>query len=421
MIGPSLRHVARLQRGSGFPHQQQGNESGDLPFFKVSDFGRAGNELYLHTCRNWVSRQTAISLGAVVVPAGTVLLPKIGAALLGNARRIATQECVFDNNILGVIPGSIDAKYLHYWLTTVDLAQLSNPGPVPSLADSSLLDLIVPHAKPDRQRSIANFLDIETARINKLIATKSKLIESLLERRLALTMAGVSGRLHREHADLSSSPLPWLPKQGADWSTAQLKFIARLGTGHTPSRDRHEWWQNCTIPWITTGEVAQLRDDRAEYINETREKISEEGLANSAAVLHPESTVVLSRTASAGFSAIMGTAMATSQDFVTWTCGPLLEPRFLLLCLRAMRSDLLGRLAQGSTHKTIYMPDIESIRIPVPPVDEQRLIAEDTWRRLRAIDEVVARVNEQLTLIEEHRQALITGAVSGEIEVGAAA
>ena len=61
----------------------------------------------------------------------------------------------------------------------------------------------------------------------------------------------------------------------------------------------------------------------------------------------------------------MGSDMATSQDFVTWTCGPLLEPRFLLLCLRAMRRDLLERLAQGSTHKTIYMPDIESIRVPL--------------------------------------------------------
>ncbi len=75
-----------------------------------------------------------------------------------------------------------------------------------------------------------------------------------------------------------------------------------------------------------------------------------------------------------------GGEMATSQDFATWTRGPLLRPRFLLLCLRAMREDLLGRLAMGSTHKTIFMPDIQSLRIPLPPVDEQDEIVEAVWQ-----------------------------------------
>ena len=143
----------------------------------------------------------------------------------------------------------------------------------------------------------------------------------------------------------------------------KLGYVARLGSGHTPSRDHPEWWLNCTIPWITTGEVAQMSSDRLEEITETREMISEIGLANSSATVRPKGTVVLCRTAaSAGYSAIMGSDMATSQDFATWTCGPRLRPRYLLLCLRAMRSDLLGRLAIGSTHRTIYMPDIESSR-----------------------------------------------------------
>src|SRR5262249_9489467 len=140
-----------------------------------------------------------------------------------------------------------------------------------------------------------------------------------------------------------------------------------------------EWWIDPTIPWITTGEVAQMRSDGIEYIESTRERISELGMANSAATLHPAGTVVLCRTASAGYSAIMGRDMATSQDFATWTCGPLIRPRFLLLCLRAMRQDLLERLAMGSTHKTIYMPEIESMKVPVPPVEEQDRLVEAAW------------------------------------------
>ena len=84
-------------------------------------------------------------------------------------------------------------------------------------------------------------------------------------------------------------------------------------------------------------------------------------MANSSAELHPKGSVVLCRTASAGYSAVMGKDMATSQDFVAWRCGPQLDPFYLLWCLRAMRSDLLGRLAMGSTHKTIYVPDLQAL------------------------------------------------------------
>jgi type I restriction enzyme, S subunit len=49
------------------------------------------------------------------------------------------------------------------------------------------------------------------------------------------------------------------------------------------------------------------------------------------------------------------------------------------LCLRAIRSELVGRLAMGSTHKTIYMPDIEAIRVPVPTVKEHERVVTEVW------------------------------------------
>lgn len=280
-----------------------------------------------------------------------------------------------------------------------------------------LRDYQVPITDLREQRAIADFLDAETARIDALITKKRALSDRLLERRAALTLDGVAGRLTSPMEGRASTGLPWLSSYPDGWQTTKLTLVARLGSGHTPSRDHPEWWEDCTTPWVTTGEVAQMRGDRIEYIATTREMISELGMAHSSATLHPAGTVVLSRTASAGFSAIMGTEMATSQDFATWTCGPLLEPRFLLLCLRAMRSDLLGRLAQGSTHQTIYMPDIEAIRIPLPPLDEQHRIVEATWASLGPIDRAVDLLEKQIALLQERRQALITAAVTGEIAV----
>src|SRR5690606_27870738 len=112
--------------------------------------------------------------------------------------------------------------------------------------------------------------------------------------------------------------------------------------------------------------------------------------------------------------------MATSQDFVTWTCGPRLDPYFLLWTLRAMRSDLLGRLAMGSTHKTIYVPDLQALKIPLPSLEEQRAAVDRIREQNRRIDELIDRVVQQAALLTERRQALITAAVTGQIDVSTA-
>ncbi|OUC91333.1 restriction endonuclease subunit S [Streptosporangium minutum] len=198
---------------------------------------------------------------------------------------------------------------------------------------------------------------------------------------------------------------PWLSQ--SRWPTVPIRYVAKLGTGHTPSRQHPEYWKNCTLPWITLADVWQLRDGTRDTVLETKEKISHLGLANSAAVLHPAGTVILSRTASVGFSAIMGHDMATSQDFATWTCGPKVEPRYLLHALRAMAPDL-RRVASGSTHKTIYMPDIEQLRIPLPLLEEQRRIADFLDAEMVQVSRIESLRMAQRRVLDERAAALVT-------------
>ncbi|MEU1880959.1 restriction endonuclease subunit S [Streptosporangium sp. NPDC020072] len=203
---------------------------------------------------------------------------------------------------------------------------------------------------------------------------------------------------------------PWLSR--SRWPTVPIRYVAKLGTGHTPSRQHPEYWENCTLPWMTLADVWQLRDGTRDTVLETKEKISNLGLANSAAVLHPAGTVILSRTASVGFSAIMGCDMATSQDFAAWTCGPKLEPRYLLYALRAMAPDL-RRVAAGSTHKTIYMPDIEQLRVPLPSAEEQRRISDFLDVEVSRIDRLVGSRERQISLIKERSFVKSFNAIRG--------
>jgi hypothetical protein len=182
--------------------------------------------------------------------------------------------------------------------------------------------------------------------------------------------------------------------------------FARMKTGHTPSRSVPEYWDACSIPWFTLADVWQLRDGTRSVVSETSEKISISGLRNSSAELLPAGTVIFSRTASIGFSAVMAEPMATSQDFWNWVCGPDLRPRFLLYVFRALQPYFVG-LAHGSTHRTIYKEDAAALEIPVPPIEEQDAILRFLDRETAKIDALVAKQEQLMQRLFEHRAAVI--------------
>lgn len=156
--------------------------------------------------------------------------------------------------------------------------------------------------------------------------------------------------------------------EGFEWT--ELGSVARLETGHTPSRRHPEYWGG-DIPWIG------IKDATANYgrtIDATNQTVTEEGIANSSARVLPAGTVCLSRTASVGYVVVMGVPMATSQDFVNWVCGAEIDRRYLKYVLQLERETLL-RFASGTTHQTIYFPEAKAFHVLLPALDEQRAIA----------------------------------------------
>ena len=404
-----LRRVFAVVNG-GTPTAESENWDGEVAWATPIDLGRRNGSRIARTQRTLTAQ--GLRTGSSLVPAGSLIIST--RAPIGYVAE-TTIPMAFNQGCRGLVPGKqLDVRFFRYQLL-VSGSRLESLGQGSTFIELSTEALAsFPLAVPPitEQRAIADFLDAETARIDALVANYLELVDRLVDQRGAITVGGVAGE--SLSGPRKPSTLTWLKEVPAHWAEVRLTLLARLGSGHTPSREHPEWWLDCSIPWITTGEVSQIRDDRIEYLRETREKISELGIANSSAELHPAGTVVLSRTASAGYSAIMATPMATSQDYVTWTCSPRLRPQFLLLCLRAMRPDLLGRLAMGSTHQTIYVPDIQSIRIPLPPLEEQDQLVEWIWKRLRRNHAAIDAIRSQVELLAERRQALTAAAVTGQ-------
>ena len=265
----------------------------------------------------------------------------------------------------------------------------------------------------DTQRRIARFLNQKTARIDELIEKKGAVVDRLSEKRQALISEAATKGLNPD-APLKPSGIGWVGEIPDHWETGNIRRFAQMRTGHTPSRTNPEYWHDCKIPWFTLADVWQLRDGTRWYLEETAEKISHIGLANSAAELLPAGTVVFSRTASVGYSGIMPEAMATSQDFWNWVCGPRLLPEYLLLLFRSM-AQKFEESTSGSTHKTIYQGIAAGLEICVAPIDEQESIASFVLDKTAEIDYATKKIRISIGQLSEYRSALITAAVTGQI------
>jgi type I restriction enzyme S subunit len=181
------------------------------------------------------------------------------------------------------------------------------------------------------------------------------------------------------------------------WRWCALSKIARLETGHTPSRKHPEYWGGST-PWIG---IRDATGHHGETIFSTQQYTNDLGIANSSARVLPANTVCLSRTASVGYVVVMGVPMATSQDFVNWVCSDALDHRFLKYILLAEHDSML-RFASGTTHQTIYFPEAKGFHVCIPDVIEQRKIADV----LQALDDRISVLRETNATLEAIAQAL---------------
>lgn len=177
------------------------------------------------------------------------------------------------------------------------------------------------------------------------------------------TTGVISGR-YALSVGMPETPLP------DGWRWTALTDVARLETGHTPSRRHPEYWGG-DVPWIG---IKDATDNHGRVIEDSYQHTNEIGIANSSARILPTNTVCLSRTASVGYVVVMGRPMATSQDFVNWVCSDAIDFRFLKHVLLAEREAFL-RFASGTTHQTIYFPEVKAFHVALPPISEQRAIA----------------------------------------------
>ncbi|MEY4570636.1 MAG: hypothetical protein RLZZ398_2075, partial [Verrucomicrobiota bacterium] len=183
------------------------------------------------------------------------------------------------------------------------------------------------------------------------------------------------------------------------WKLWLLNEFATRGSGHTPSKSHPEYYGG-DIDWISLADSNRLDNG---YIDKTKTKITNAGLRHSSAVLHPAGTVILSRDAGVGKSAVMKHSMAVSQHFMVWRAsGGISVDWFIYYWLQIMKPEF-ERIAIGSTIKTIGLPYFKKLKISAPSLTAQRKIAEF----LTAVDGRIGQLSQKKALLEDYKKGVM--------------
>ena len=183
-----------------------------------------------------------------------------------------------------------------------------------------------------------------------------------------------------------------------EWDWRLLDSVSKRGSGHTPSKSKPSYYEG-NIPWVSLADSDKLDQG---IISETKYTVSQIGINNSSAVIHPAGTVLLSRDAGIGKSAVMSEDMAVSQHFITWTCNDDLNNWFLYYYLQTQKREF-ERIAVGSTIKTIGLPYFKKLEVPVPSRIEQDKIADF----LGTVDVWLDNLRKQKTSLETYKRGMM--------------
>ena len=192
-----VRHLGKLKNGAGFPVDLQGDPSQEIAFFKVKHLKVHGLDAAITETTDTVSKETATSLRATVFPKGTIVLAKIGAALLlGRFSMLGRPACI-DNNMSAFVPtnGLIEPNFALLGLSQADMTTMVQPGAVPSLSTEAFYNFGIPLPTKDAQIKFVDEVRSWRSTTMQIVEKTQQSISRLQEFRSALITAAVTGQI----------------------------------------------------------------------------------------------------------------------------------------------------------------------------------------------------------------------------------
>lgn len=419
----SLRWLSNRYAG-GTP--DKGNdafwEDGAIPWLNSGSV----NDGYITQPSELITREGFAGSSAKWIPKGALVMALAGQ---GKTKGMVAQlgiEATCNQSMAAIIPEHrIDPRYLYWWLA-------ANYQNIRNLAggearDGLNLEMLgsIPCLIPedDEQQSIACFLDAKTAQIDELINKKRQLIEKLKEKRQALIARTVTRGLPPEAAKAAGlEPNPemknanqlWLGKVPSHWGVMPLKFVAKIKTGFAFSSDE---FIDEGIPVVRIGDISS--DGEIDLSDAKHLPVEYEG-SHTAVKVRNNDILMAMTGATIGKAAIykLDRSALLNQRVCAFRALPTFHQGYLWFILNSdfyIRYVLL--IAFGGAQPNISDKQLLDCCVPVPPPREMVEISKFLEAGTSKFDNLMSQANEAIDRLAEYRQALITSAVTGKIDV----
>jgi type I restriction enzyme S subunit len=415
VICKQLRHLFTVTTGATPESGNADYWDGDILWATPEDVSSL-DTYWLNDTRRKITRAGYESCGTTLAPSKSILLSK--RAPIGQLAILAKEACSNQGCFLLVPRRETDTRFFYYWLSaqTAYLQVLGRGSTFMELSTDELKSLVVPEPILPVQRAIADYLDRETARLDALVAAKERLLGFLAEKRRALITRAVTRGLD-SHVPLHDSGNPALGEIPATWTSCHLKrVLARMDYG-------------ISEPVNTTGNVAVLRmgdiqDGEIDY-----SKVGFVDFIAPSLLLQP-GDLVFNRTNSldqigkvAVFRGKTEYPVSFASYLVRFRCGPKVLPEYLNWLLNSAfpvawgRAEALPAIGQANLNPNRY----SYLPIALPPLAVQQEIIEYLAEVTARFDAVRTATHRTIRLLKERRAALISAAVTGQIDVRVAA
>ncbi len=276
-------------------------------------------------------------------------------------------------------------------------------------------NLDLPFPPLPEQIQIATFLDQETGKIDALVAEQRRLMALLKEKRQAVISHAVT-RGYNPDAPLKPSGIEWLGDVPRHWDVTPVKFVSKIGNGSTPSREVPEYWAETGFPWLNSSVV------NSKVVTEPEGFVTERALreCHLPIVVPPAILVgITGQGRTRGMAAMLGIE-ATINQHVAYVkpSSVSIDVNYLLEVFQSAYLKLRRDSEEaGATKGAITCSQIGDLRIPVPPIVEQNAIVNFLKSESEKFDTLTDQAQRAIDLLQERRTALISAAVTGQIDV----
>lgn len=389
-------------------------DENDIPWVSIADM--TSNNKGIIKTRKTITDKGLLSKGLKIFPSNTLIYSIFGS--IGKVNRLKI-PCTIHQGILGLSTNSnLNTSFLEYYLLFQEriISFYSSSNTQENLNKEKVRNFIIPIPTNSEQSQIVEYLDHQTSLTDDLIAKKEKKIEFLKEKRTALINHAVTKGLNT-NVEMDDRNITWLDSIPINWAVKKIRFLGEFQNGISKDSDSF----GSGFPFLSYGDVYNneiLPTEVKGMVNST-----EKERANCSV---NEGDVFFTRTSETMEEiGISSTCMRTIENCVFSgfvirfrNQSNLLIKEFSKYYFQSHfpRTFLVNEM-DIVTRASLSQELLKRLPILLPPIQEQKEIAEYLDYQTQQIDFTIVKEKQKIDLLKEYRQSLISEVVTGKIDV----